>query len=121
MAKTTAYISLWILIIIAIIVVVDINVKSNNNNHTYYYEAFAVKKTATTSLPLISLPIQAKDTFSAIETINSLVITIPESGFNITDAFKVILSGEWNLSIHRGNVTNFAVNFLAIPMDGTNG
>jgi|GEM_PF-1605442 len=119
MAKTTAYLSFWILIIIAIIVVVDINVKSNKNNHTYYYEAFAAKKTAATSLPLISLPIQAKDTFSAIGTINSLVITIPESGFNITDAFKVILSGEWNLSVHKGNVTNFAVNFLASPMDGT--
>ena|SRR5215469_11496089 len=119
MAKTTAYLSFWILIIIAIIVVVDINVKSNKNNHTYYYEAFAAKKTAATSLPLISLPIQAKDSFSAIGTINSLVITIPESGFNITDAFKVIISGEWNLSVHKGNVTNFAVNFLASPMDGT--
>jgi len=115
MAKTKAYLSFWILIItIAIIVVVDINVKSNNNNHTYYYETFAADKIAATSLP-----IQAKDTFSAIGTINSLDITIPESGFNITDVFKVILSGEWNLSVHKGNVTNFAVNFLASPMDGT--
>ena len=111
MAKTTAYLSFWILIIIAIIVVVDINVRSNNNTHSYYYGAYA--------LPLLSPPIQAKDTFSAIGTINSLVITIPESGFNITDAFKVILSGEWNLSVHKGNVTNFGVNFLASPMDGT--
>jgi hypothetical protein len=112
MAKTASYLSLWILIIIGIFVIVS----SSNNNHTYYYEAFAAKKTL---LRVISLPIQAKDTFSAIGTINSLVITIPESGFNITDAFKVILSGEWNLSVHKGNVTNFAVNFLASPMDGT--
>ena len=117
MAKATAYLSFWILII-GTIVVVDISV-SNNNTHSYYYEAYAAKKTAVTSLPLISPPIQAKDTFSAIGTINSLVITIPESGFNITDAFKVILSGEWNLSVHKGNVTNFGVNFLASPMDGT--
>jgi hypothetical protein len=120
MARTAAYLSLWILIMIGIFVEVDIKVSSNNNNnHTYYYEALAARKTAVTSLRLISLPIQAKDTFSAIGTINSLVITIPESGFNITDAFKVILSGERNLSVHKGNVTNFAVNFLASPMDGT--
>jgi hypothetical protein len=124
MAKATAYLFFWILII-GIIVVVDINVRSNNNTHRYYYEAYAGNKTVVTSPPMvmvmppISPPIQAKDTFSAIGTINSLVITIPESGFNITDAFKVILSGEWNLSVHKGNVTNFGVNFLASPMDGT--
>ena len=114
MAKATAYLFFWILII-EIIVVVDINA-SNNNTHSY--EAYAAKKIAVTSLPVF-FPIPAKDTFSAIGTINSLVITIPESGFNITDAFKVILSGEWNLSVHKGNVTNLGVNFLASPMDGT--
>ena len=117
MAKATAYLFFWILII-GIIVVVDINVRSNNNTHSYHYEAYAAKKIAVTSLPVF-FPIPAKDTFSAIGTINSLVVTIPESGFNITDAFKVILSGEWNLSVHKGNVTNFGVNFLASPMDGT--
>lgn len=113
MTKTAAYLCLWILVIVGIYVVVDTKVSNNNNNHTYYFEAFA-------EMPgMISLPSQAKDTFSAIGTINSLVITIPESGFNITNAFKVILSGEWNLSVHKGNVTNFAVDFLAAPMDGT--
>jgi hypothetical protein len=58
-------------------------------------------------------------TFSAIGQISSLVITVPESGFNITDAFKVILTGEWNLNVRNGNVTEFAVNFLASPMDGS--
>jgi len=115
MFRATAYLSFWI-IIIGIIVVVDINA-SNNNTHSYYYEAYAAKKIAATSLPVF-FPIPAKDTFSAIGTINSLIITIPESGFNITDAFKVILSGEWNLSVHKGNVTNFGVDFLASPMDG---
>jgi hypothetical protein len=114
MFRAAACLSFWI--IIGIIVVVDINA-SNNNTHSYYYEAYAAKKIAVTSLPLF-FPIPAKDTFSAIGTINSLIITIPESGFNITDAFKVILSGEWNLSVHKGNVTNFDVNFLASPMDG---
>jgi hypothetical protein len=58
------------------------------------------------------------DSFSAIGTISSLVITVPEYEFNITDAFKVILTGEWNLSVRNGNMTNFEVNFLASPMDG---
>lgn len=59
------------------------------------------------------------DSFSAIGTISSLVITIPETEFNITNAFKVILTGEWNLSVRNGTITNFAVNFLASPMDGS--
>lgn len=58
-------------------------------------------------------------TFSGIGQISSLVITVPESGFNITDAFKVILTGEWNLNVRNGNITEFAVNFLASPMDGS--
>jgi hypothetical protein len=56
---------------------------------------------------------------SAIGTINSLVITVPPSEFNITNAFKVVLTGGWTLSIHKGNVTYFDANFLASPMDGT--
>jgi hypothetical protein len=58
------------------------------------------------------------DSFSAIGTISSLVITVPETEFNITDAFKVVLTGEWNLSVKNGTVTNFEVDFLASPMDG---
>jgi hypothetical protein len=59
-------------------------------------------------------------TFSAIGQISSLVITVPESGgFNITKAFKVILTGEWNLNVNNGNMIEFAANFLASPMDGS--
>jgi hypothetical protein len=54
----------------------------------------------------------------AMGQISSLVIAIPESHFNITTAIKVILPGEWNLSVDRGKITNFDVNFLASPMDG---
>jgi hypothetical protein len=64
--------------------------------------------------------IYTQDTFSAIGQISSLVITVPESNFNITNAFKVILTGEWTLSVNKGNVTNFLTNFLASPMDGSN-
>jgi hypothetical protein len=64
-------------------------------------------------------PINTQDTFSAIGQISSLVITVPEYNFNITNAFKVILTGEWTLSVNKGNVTNFLTNFLASPMDGS--
>jgi hypothetical protein len=45
-----------------------------------------------------------ENTFSAIGQISSLAITVPESGFNITNAIKVILTGEWNLSVKNGTV-----------------
>ena len=55
-------------------------------------------------------------TFSSIGTISSLVITVPENEFNITNAFSVILTGDWVLNVHNGTVTNFEANFLASPM-----
>lgn len=67
----------------------------------------------TTAMPNSSLNL------SAIGTIDSLIITVPPSGFNITDAFKVVLTGGWTLSVYKGNVTYFDASFLASPMDGT--
>jgi hypothetical protein len=63
--------------------------------------------------------VYSQDTFSAIGQISSLVITVPESNFNITNVFKVILTGEWTLSVNKGNLTNFSTTFLASPMDGS--
>jgi hypothetical protein len=67
--------------------------------------------------------INAKNTttFSSIGTISSLVITVPENEFNITNTFSVILTGDWVLNVHNGTVTNFEANFLASPMDGSRG
>jgi hypothetical protein len=91
----------------------------SNNNFTNY-KAFAVANTS--SITPASIPKTTHDMFSAIGTISSLVVTVPSKPageFNITNAFKVILAGEWNLSVHKGNVTNFGANFLASPMDGS--
>ncbi len=60
-----------------------------------------------------------KNTFSAIGQISSLIITVPKNDFDIAHAFNVILTGDWNLSVIKGKITNFEVNFLASPMDGT--
>lgn len=103
------YVCTSILIIMMLFVVII----ESSSNHTNYNKAFAATNTS------VSVPKAKQDTFSAIGTISSLVITVPESAFNITNAFKVILLGEWNLSVYKGNVTNFAANFLASPIDGT--
>jgi hypothetical protein len=58
-------------------------------------------------------------TFSARGLVSSLVITVPESHFNITNAFKVILTGGWNLTVYNGDVTDLAIKFIASPMDGS--
>ena len=68
-----------------------------------------------------SINANSTTTFSSIGTISSLVITVPENELNITNAFKVILTGDWILNVHNGTVTNFETNFLASPMDGSKG
>jgi hypothetical protein len=74
--------------------------------------------TMPTSEPNSSF-IPKKTTFSAIGQISSLIITVPENDFNIAHAFNVILTGDWNLSVMKGKITNFVASFLASPMDGT--
>ena len=68
-----------------------------------------------------SIDANSTTTFSSIGTISSLVITVPENESNITNAFKVILTGDWVLNVHNGTITNFEANFLASPMDGSMG
>ena len=68
-----------------------------------------------------SIDANSTTTFSSIGTISSLVITVPENKFNITNAFNVILTGDWILNVHNGTITNFEANFLASPMDGSMG
>ncbi|MFL6399267.1 MAG: hypothetical protein ACJ72J_06765 [Nitrososphaeraceae archaeon] len=121
MAKTFSAFYLGSSILAIMLLVVFIG---SNGNYASYNKAFA----AINASSILSIPKAKQDTFSAIGTISSLVITVPPpakstasgaSGFNITNAFKVILTGEWNLSVRKGNVTNFAANFLASPMDGS--
>ena len=68
-----------------------------------------------------SINANSTTTFSSIGTISSLIITIPENEFNITNAFKVILTGDWILNVHNGTLTNFEASFLASPLDGSRG
>ncbi len=93
-------------------------VTTSNNNYGLFVFAQTTEDKDTNKRTLNT---QSVDTFSAIGTISSLVITIPEYKFNITNAFKVVLTGEWNLDVHNGTITNFIANFLASPMDGSLG
>lgn len=118
----TSFPAFYYLLASVSIITLFIVVIESSPNQTYYNRAFAATDTSTSSVS--SIPTAKQDTFSAIGTISSLVITVPplkpaEGGFNITNAFKVILTGEWNLSVRKGDVTNFAANFLASPMDGS--
>jgi hypothetical protein len=110
----TVYLMPVVVILIIIILFVSIN-------YSNYYEAIAQQSNKTKNTNDITT--DNTDTFSAIGTISSLVITVPSESddFNITNAFKVILTGEWNLSVRNGTVTNFVANFLASPMDGSRG
>ena len=103
-------------VVILIIIILFVSI-----NYSNYYEAIAQQSNKTKNTNDITT--DNTDTFSAIGTISSLVITVPSESddFNITNAFKVILTGEWNLSVRNGTVTNFVANFLASPMDGSRG
>lgn len=103
------YMFIYIVIVLFISPIIVIN-----TNEMLLTEGFAQKQEIDSD-NLVSTP----DTFSAIGQISSLVITVPESNFNITNIFTVILTGEWTLSVNKGNVTNFSTNFLASPMDGS--
>src|SRR5918911_5584222 len=96
-----------------------LEVTTNINNGHSYYEAFAITNASSLTAiePTLRSISKSEDTFSAVGTINSLVITVPETGFNISNAFKVIVSGDWTLNVHNGNITYFSANLLASPMD----
>jgi hypothetical protein len=112
----SAYLSALCIVMITLFVLELVTIINNGHN---YYEAFAARNTSslTTTEPTISSISKGEDTFSAVGTINSLIITVPETGFNISNAFKVIVSGDWTLNVHNGNVTYFSANLLASPMD----
>ena len=94
----------------------------SNDGYESSYIVFAQMEKDTNQKMLHTSQVNnASSTFSAVGTISSLVITVPKHEFNITNAFKVILTGDWILNVHNGTITNFEANFLASPMDGSMG
>ena len=107
------YMVIYIVIVFFTLSIIVVTI-TNNTNEMLLTAGFAQKQEIDSDNIVYD-----QDTFSAIGQISSLVITVPESNFNITNVFKVILTGEWTLSVNKGNVTNFSTNFLASPMDGS--
>ena len=118
MKKSIMTICLMPVAVVLLLIITFVSINLSN-----YDEALAQQQSNQTNNTNAATTTYNTDTFSAIGTISSLVITVPSESddFNITNAFKVILTGEWNLNVYNGTVTNFAANFLASPMDGSRG
>lgn len=119
---TKATTTIFILLSLSIVTVAMI---SSNGDYESSFIVFAqIEKDKDTNQKILdtqSVNSSNSRTFSVIGTISSLIITVPQHEFNITNAFKVILTGDWILNVHNGTVTNFEANFLASPMDGSMG
>ncbi len=125
---TTALVVLYSTFLLACSTIVNIDAKSYHQNGidtnspslSYISSNYESSMTAFASVRDVdNTNTNNNINLSAIGTIDSLIITVPQNGFNITNAFKVVLTGGWSLSLKEGNVTYFDASFLATPMDGT--
>ena len=118
---TKATTTIFILLSLSIVTVA---MTSSNGDYESLFIVFAqIEKDKDTNQKILDTQSvnSTSRTFSVIGTISSLIITVPQHEFNITNVFKVILTGDWVLNVHNGTVTNFEANFLASPMDGSMG
>ena len=117
-------ITITIFILLSLSIVTVVAMISSNGGYELLFIVFAqMEKDKDINQKMLDTQTvnSTSSTFSLIGTISSLVITVPQHEFNITNAFKVILTGDWILNVHNGTVTNFETNFLASPMDGSMG
>jgi len=73
--------------------------------------AFAQTPTATT---------KPTNTFSMNGAISSLVLGMPPNTktVDMSTVQKFILSGDWNMSVNKGNLTGFEANYYTGPVNG---
>jgi hypothetical protein len=73
--------------------------------------AFAQTPTATT---------KPANTFSMNGAISSLVLGMPPNTkiVDMSTVQKFILSGDWNMSVNKGNLTSFEANYYTGPVNG---
>ena len=73
--------------------------------------AFAQTPTATT---------KPANTFSMNGAISSVVLGMPPNTktVDMSTVQKFILSGDWNMTVDKGNLTSFVANFYTGPVDG---
>jgi len=60
------------------------------------------------------------NTFSMNGAISSLVLGMPPNTktLDMSTVQKFILSGDWNMTVDKGNLTSFAANFYTGPVNG---
>jgi hypothetical protein len=63
---------------------------------------------------------KANDTFSVNGAISSLVLGLPVNitTVDMNNVQKFILSGDWKMSVDKGNLTDFTASFYTGPVDG---
>ena len=112
--------TIFFLLSLSIVTVVAM-ISSNGGSESLFIVFAQMEKDKDTNQKMLDTQSvnNTSSTFSAIGTISSLVITVPKHEFNITNTFKVIVTGDWILNVHNGTVTNFETNFLASPMDSS--
>jgi len=117
-------VTITIFIFLSLSIVTFAMISSNSGGYELLFIVFAqMEKDKDTNQKMLDTQFvnSTSKTFSVIGTISSLVITVPQHEFNITNVFKVILTGDWVLNVRNGTVTNFETNFLASPIDGSMG
>jgi hypothetical protein len=117
-------VTITIFIFLSLSIVTFAMISSNSGGYELLFIVFAqMEKEKDTNQKMVDTQSvnSTSKTFSVIGTISSLVITVPQHEFNITNVFKVVLTGDWVLNVRNGTVTNFETNFLASPMDGSMG
>ena len=117
-------VTITIFIFLSLSIVTFAMISSNSDGYELLFIVFAqMEKDKDTNQKMVDTQSvnSTSKTFSVIGTISSLVITVHQHEFNITNVFKVILTGDWVLNVRNGTVTNFETNFLASPIDGSMG
>ncbi|MDP9287162.1 MAG: hypothetical protein M3P08_03070 [Thermoproteota archaeon] len=72
------------------------------------------------SAQTITATINPTNTFSMNGAISSLVLGMPPNTKTVDmgTVQKFILSGDWNMSVNKGNLTSFTANYYTGPADG---
>jgi hypothetical protein len=106
--------------------------KSSMKRKTMLQVAVSIALLATVVLTVASLNQTIKiaalaqttttSTFGMNGEISSLVLGVPENTktIDMTTVQKFILSGDWNMRIDQGKLTNFTANFYTGPVNGAN-
>jgi hypothetical protein len=78
------------------------------------------KATNTAEAQTMNAKITPTNTFGLEGQIGSLVLGMPPNTktIDVTTVPKFILSGDWNMNVEQGNLTNFSASFYTGPVNG---